>query len=106
MTTPPSTPKRKASTSPNTSRKVAKTNTPKTKSIISGLGKMSMSPDTARKYVKSVKRSLAENLNKASRSAILAKGVKGLKGHHVKTPFQIRNELQKKTSKNKNTSKK
>lgn len=102
MATPPSTPKRKAPASPNTPRKAPKTNTPKTKSIISGLGKMSMSPDTARKHVKSVKRSLTENLNKMARSAILAKGMKGLKGR-VRTPFQLaENERKKLKNKNKN----
>ena len=104
MATPPSTPKRKAPVSPNTPRKVPKTNTPKTKSIISGLGKMSMSPNTARKHVKSVKRSLTENLNKMARSAILAKGMKGLKGR-VRTPFQLA-ENERKKLKNKNTGKK
>jgi hypothetical protein len=104
MATPPSTPKRKAPSTPNTPRKMPKTNTPKTKSIISGLGKMSMSPNTARKYVKSVKRSLNENLNKMARSTILAKGMKGLKGR-VRTPFQLAQNERKKM-KNKNTGKK
>jgi len=105
MATPPSTPKRKAPESPGTSRKTPKVNTPKTKSIISGLSKMSMSPDTARKRVKSVKRSLTENLNKMARSAILAKGMKGLKTR-VRTPFQLAQNERKKLAKNKNKNKK
>lgn len=104
MATPPSTPKRKAPASPSTPRKASKLNTPKTKSIISGLGKMSMSPNTARKHVKYVKRSLTENFNKMERSAILAKGIKGLKGR-VRTPFQLAQNERKKL-KNKNAGKK
>lgn len=105
MATPPSTPKRKAPASPNTPRKTPKLNTPKTKSIISGLSKMRMSPDTARKHVKSVKRSLAENLNKMARSAILAKGMKGLKTQ-IRTPFQLAQNERKKMENKKNKNKK
>ena len=72
---------------------------------MSGLSKMSMSPDTARKHVKSVKRSLSENLNKMARSAILAKGMKGLKTR-VRTPFQLAQNERKKLANKKNKNKK
>jgi len=66
---------------------------------------MRMSPDTARKHVKSVKRSLAENLNKMARSAILAKGMKGLKTQ-IRTPFQLARNERKKMENKKNKNKK
>ena len=85
MTSPP--PKRKASTPPSTPRKAPRItpkqpNTPKTKSIMSALEKFSLSPTTARRRAKSVKRSL----NDTRKSALNAqKGKKNSANAYLKS---------------------
>ena len=118
--TPPSSPSRSPKRSPSPRPKSAKKSpsppprsmTPRTKAVESVVARMSLVMNSPERRKKAVRRALnfTENtlgnmkaastkaVRNASNHAKLAKG--------IKTPFQIRNELQKKTSKNKNKGKK
>jgi flavin-binding protein dodecin len=86
--------------------------TPKTKIVESVFSRMSLVMNSPNRRKKAVRRALNFTENtldtmKAASTKAVQDAVKRAKlAKSIKTPFQIRNELRKKTSKNKNTSKK
>ena len=86
--------------------------TPKTKVVESVFARMSLVMSSPERRKKAARRALNFTENtldtmKAASTKAVQDAVKRAKlTKSIKTPFQIRNELRKKTSKNKNTSKK
>ena len=86
--------------------------TPRTKAVESVVARMSLVMNSPERRKKAVRRALNFTENtldnmKAARTKAVQNAIKRTKlAKSIKTPFQIRNELQKKTIKNKNARKK
>ena len=86
--------------------------TPRTKAVESVVARMSLVMNSPERRKKAVRRALNFKLENISRhrqcrTKAVQNAIKRAKlAKSIKTPFQIRNELQKKTSKNKNKGKK
>lgn len=118
--TPPSSPSKSPKRSPSTPSKSQKrspsppprSSTPKTKVVESVFSRMSLVVSSPERRKKAVRRALnftentLGNMKTASTRAVQDAVKRAKLAKSIKTPFQIRNELQKKTSKNKNTRKK
>ena len=118
--TPPSSPSRSTKRTPSPRPKSAKkspsppprTMTPRTKAVESVVARMSLVMNSPERRKKAVRRALnftentLDNMKAASTKAVQNAIKRAKLAKSIKTPFQIRNELQKKTSKNKNASKK
>ena len=118
--TPPSSPSKSPKRTPPPSPKSAKKSppppprsmTPRTKAVESVVARMSLVMNSPERRKKAVRRALnftentLDNMKAASTKAVQNAIKRAKLAKSIKTPFQIRNELQKKTSKNKNNSKK
>ena len=118
--TPPSSPSKSPKRTPSPSPKSAKKSppppprsmTPRTKAVESVVARMSLVMTSPERRKKAVRRALnftentLDNMKAASTKAVQNAVKRAKLTKSIKTPFQIRNELQKKTSKNKNTRKK
>ena len=118
--TPPSSPSKSPKRTPSPSPKSAKKSppppprsmTPRTKAVESVVARMSLVMTSPERRKKAVRRALnftentLDNMKAASTKAVQNAVKRAKLAKSIKTPFQIRNELQKKTSKNKNTRKK
>ena len=118
--TPPSSPSRSTKRTPPPSPKSAKKSpsppprsmTPRTKAVESVVARMSLVMNSPERRKKAVRRALNFTENtlgnmKAASTKAVQNAIKRAKlAKSIKTPFQIRNELQKKTNKNKNKGKK
>lgn len=118
--TPPSSPSRSTKRTPSPRPKSAKKSpsppprsmTPRTKAVESVVARMSLVMNSPERRKKAVRRALnftentLDNMKAASTKAVQNAIKRAKLAKSIKTPFQIRNELQKKTSKNKNASKK
>lgn len=118
--TPPSSPSRSPKRTPSPRPKSAKKSpsppprsmTPRTKAVESVVARMSLVMNSPERRKKAVRRALnftentLDNMKAASTKAVQNAIKRAKLAKSIKTPFQIRNELQKKTSKNKNTGKK
>ena len=118
--TPPSSPSRSTKRTPSPRPKNAKKSpsppprsmTPRTKAVESVVARMSLVMNSPERRKKAVRRALnftentLDNMKAASTKAVQNAIKRAKLAKSIKTPFQIRNELQKKTSKNKNNSKK
>lgn len=118
--TPPSSPSRSTKRSPSPRPKSAnkspspppRSMTPRTKAVESVVARMSLVMNSPERRKKAVRRALnftentLDNMKAASTKAVQNAIKRAKLAKSIKTPFQIRNELQKKTSKNKNASKK
>lgn len=118
--TPPSSPSRSTKMTPSPRPKSAKKSpsppprsmTPRTKAVESVVARMSLVMNSPERRKKAVRRALnftentLDNMKAASTKAVQNAIKRAKLAKSIKTPFQIRNELQKKTSKNKNNSKK
>lgn len=118
--TPPSSPSRSTKRTPSPRPKSAKKSpsppprsmTPRTKAVESVVARMSLVMNSPERRKKAVRRALnftentLDNMKAASTKAVQNAIKRAKLAKSIKTPFQIRNELQKKTSKNKNNSKK
>ena len=86
--------------------------TPRTKAVESVVARMSLVMNSPERRKKAVRRALnftentLDNMKAASTKAVQNAIKRAKLAKSIKTPFQIRNELQKKTSKNKNKGKK
>ena len=118
--TPPSSPSRSPKRTPSPRPKSAnkspspppRSMTPRTKAVESVVARMSLVMNSPERRKKAVRRALnftentLDNMKAASTKAVQNAIKRAKLAKSIKTPFQIRNELQKKTSKNKNTRKK
>ncbi len=118
--TPPSSPSRSPKSAPSPRPKSAKKSpsppprsmTPRTKAVESVVARMSLVMNSPERRKKAVRRALnftentLDNMKAASTKAVQNAIKRAKLAKSIKTPFQIRNELQKKTSKNKNKGKK
>lgn len=118
--TPPSSPSRSTKRSPSPRPKSAnkspspppRSMTPRTKAVESVVARMSLVMNSPERRKKAVRRALnftentLDNMKAASTKAVQNAIKRAKLAKSIKTPFQIRNELQKKTSKNKNKGKK
>ena len=118
--TPPSSPSRSTKRTPSPRPKSAKKSpsppprsmTPRTKAVESVVARMSLVMNSPERRKKAVRRALnftentLDNMKAASTKAVQNAVKRAKLAKSIKTPFQIRNELQKKTTKNKNTGKK
>ena len=118
--TPPASPSKRPKGTPPPSPKSAKKSpsppprsaTPRTKAVESVVARMSLVMRSPERRKKAVRRALNFTENtlgnmKAASTKAVQNAIKRAKlAKSIKTPFQIRNELQKKTTKNKNASKK
>ena len=118
--TPPSSPSRSTKRSPSPRPKSAKKSpsppprsmTPRTKAVESVVARMSLVMNSPERRKKAVRRALnftentLDNMKAASTKAVQSAIKRAKLAKSIKTPFQIRNELQKKMSKNKNNGKK
>lgn len=118
--TPPSSPSRSTKRSPSPRPKSAnkspspppRSMTPRTKAVESVVARMSLVMNSPERRKKAVRRALnftentLDNMKAASTKAVQNAIKRAKLAKSIKTPFQIRNELQKKTSKNKNNGKK
>ena len=118
--TPPSSPSRSPKRSPSPRPKSAKQSpsppprsmTPRTKAVESVVARMSLVMNSPERRKKAVRRALnftentLDNMKAASTKAVQNAIKRAKLAKSIKTPFQIRNELQKKTGKNKNKGKK
>ncbi len=118
--TPPSSPSRSTKRTPSPRPKSAKKSpsppprsmTPRTKAVESVVARMSLVMNSPERRKKAVRRALnftentLDNMKAASTKAVQNAIKRAKLAKSIKTPFQIRNELQKKTSKNKNARKK
>ena len=118
--TPPSSPSRSTKRTPSPRPKSAnkspspppRSMTPRTKAVESVVARMSLVMNSPERRKKAVRRALnftentLDNMKAASTKAVQNAIKRAKLAKSIKTPFQIRNELQKKTSKNKNTGKK
>ena len=118
--TPPSSPSRSPKRTPSPRPKSAKKSpsppprsmTPRTKAVESVVARMSLVMNSPERRKKAVRRALnftentLDNMKAASTKAVQNAIKRAKLAKSIKTPFQIRNELQKKTSKNKNKGKK
>ena len=118
--TPPASPSKRPKKTPPPSPKSAKKSpsppprsmTPRTKAVESVVARMSLVMNSPERRKKAVRRALNFTENtlgnmKAASTKAVQNAIKRAKlAKSIKTPFQIRNELQKKTTKNKNASKK
>ena len=114
---PPSrSPKRTPSPRPKSANKSPsrppRSTTPRTKAVESVVARMSLVMTSPERRKKAVRRALnftentLDNMKAASTKAVQNAVKRAKLAKSIKTPFQIRNELQKKTTKNKNTGKK
>ncbi len=118
--TPPSSPSKSPKRTPSPRPKSAKKSpsppprsmTPRTKAVESVVARMSLVMNSPERRKKAVRRALnftentLDNMKAASTKAVQNAIKRAKLAKSIKTPFQIRNELQKKTTKNKNASKK
>lgn len=118
--TPPSSPSRSTKRTPSPRPKSAnkspspppRSMTPRTKAVESVVARMSLVMNSPERRKKAVRRALnftentLDNMKAASTKAVQNAIKRAKLAKSIKTPFQIRNELQKKTSKNKNKGKK
>ena len=118
--TPPASPSKSPKRTPSPRPKSAKKSppppprsmTPRTKAVESVVARMSLVMNSPERRKKAVRRALnftentLDNMKAASTKAVQNAVKRAKLAKSIKTPFQIRNELQKKTSKNKNTRKK
>ena len=118
--TPPSSPSRSTKRTPSPRPKSAnkspspppRSMTPRTKAVESVVARMSLVMNSPERRKKAVRRALnftentLDNMKAASTKAVQNAIKRAKLTKSIKTPFQIRNELQKKMSKNKNTGKK
>lgn len=118
--TPPSSPSRSPKRLPSPRPKSAKKSpsppprsmTPRTKAVESVVARMSLVMNSPERRKKAVRRALnftentLDNMKAASTKAVQNAIKRAKLAKSIKTPFQIRNELQKKTGKNKNKGKK
>ena len=118
--TPPSSPSRSTKRSPSPRPKSAnkspspppRSMTPRTKAVESVVARMSLVMNSPERRKKAVRRALnftentLDNMKAASTKAVQNAIKRAKLAKSIKTPFQIRNELQKKMTKNKNTGKK
>lgn len=118
--TPPSSPSRSPKRTPSPRPKSAKKSpsppprsmTPRTKAVESVVARMSLVMNSPERRKKAVRRALnftentLDNMKAASTKAVQNAIKRAKLAKSIKTPFQIRNELQKKMTKNKNTGKK
>ena len=118
--TPPSSPSRSPKSAPSPRPKSAKKSpsppprsmTPRTKAVESVVARMSLVMNSPERRKKAVRRALnftentLDNMKAASTKAVQNAIKRAKLAKSIKTPFQIRNELQKKMNKNKNASKK
>ena len=118
--TPPSSPSKSPKRTPPPSPKSAKKSppppprsmTPRTKAVESVVARMSLVMNSPERRKKAVRRALnftentLDNMKAASTKAVQNAIKRAKLAKSIKTPFQIRNELQKKMSKNKNNGKK
>ena len=118
--TPPSSPSRSTKRSPSPRPKSAnkspspppRSMTPRTKAVESVVARMSLVMNSPERRKKAVRRALnftentLDNMKAASTKAVQNAIKRAKLAKSIKTPFQIRNELQKKMNKNKNASKK
>ena len=118
--TPPSSPSRSPKRTPSPRPKSAKKSpsppprsmTPRTKAVESVVARMSLVMNSPERRKKAVRRALnftentLDNMKAASTKAVQNAIKRAKLAKSIKTPFQIRNELQKKMSKNKNNGKK
>ena len=118
--TPPASPSKSPKRTPSPRPKSAKKSppppprsmTPRTKAVESVVARMSLVMTSPERRKKAVRRALnftentLDNMKAASTKAVQNAVKRAKLAKSIKTPFQIRNELQKKTSKNKNTRKK
>ena len=118
--TPPSPPSRSPKRTPSPRPKSAnkspspppRSTTPRTKAVESVVARMSLVMTSPERRKKAVRRALnftentLDNMKAASTKAVQNAVKRAKLAKSIKTPFQIRNELQKKTTKNKNTGKK
>ncbi len=117
--TPPSSPSKSPKRTPSPRPKSAKKSppppprsmTPRTKAVESVVARMSLVMNSPERRKKAVRRALnftentLDNMKAASTKAVQNAIKRAKLAKSIKTPFQIRNELQKKTSKNKNSRK-
>jgi hypothetical protein len=101
---PPKTPAKSAKRSPSPPPRSA---TPKTKAVENAFSRLTTAVSSPNRRKKAVRRALnfAENTIASSAKAAQNAMRRAQLAKSIKTPFQIRNELQNKTSKNKNTGK-
>ena len=118
--TPPSSPSRSPKSTPSPRPKSAKKSpsppprsmTPRTKAVESVVARMSLVMNSPERRKKAVRRALnftentLDNMKAASTKAVQNAIKRAKLAKSIKTPFQIRNELQKKMTKNKNKGKK
>ena len=118
--TPPSSPSKSPKRTPSPRPKSAKKSpsppprsmTPRTKAVESVVARMSLVMNSPERRKKAVRRALnftentLDNMKAASTKAVQNAIKRAKLAKSIKTPFQIRNELQKKMSKNKNNGKK
>ena len=118
--TPPASPSKSPKRTPSPRPKSAKKSppppprsmTPRTKAVESVVARMSLVMTSPERRKKAVRRALnftentLDNMKAASTKAVQNAIKRAKLAKSIKTPFQIRNELQKKTTKNKNASKK
>ena len=118
--TPPASPSKSPKRTPSPRPKSAKKSppppprsmTPRTKAVESVVARMSLVMNSPERRKKAVRRALnftentLDNMKAASTKAVQNAIKRAKLAKSIKTPFQIRNELQKKTSKNKNAGKK
>ena len=118
--TPPSSPSRSPKSAPSPRPKSAKKSpsppprsmTPRTKAVESVVARMSLVMNSPERRKKAVRRALnftentLDNMKAASTKAVQNAIKRAKLAKSIKTPFQIRNELQKKMTKNKNKGKK
>ena len=118
--TPPSSPSKSPKRTPSPRPKSAKKSpsppprsmTPRTKAVESVVARMSLVMNSPERRKKAVRRALnftentLDNMKAASTKAVQNAIKRAKLAKSIKTPFQIYNELQKKTTKNKNASKK
>ena len=118
--TPPSSPSKSPKRTPSPRPKSAKKSpsppprsmTPRTKAVESVVARMSLVMNSPERRKKAVRRALnftentLDNMKAASTKAVQNAIKRAKLAKSIKTPFQIRNELQKKTNKNKNKGKK
>ena len=118
--TPPASPSKRPKGTPPPSPKSAKKSpsppprsmTPRTKAVESVVARMSLVMNSPERRKKAVRRALnftentLDNMKAASTKAVQNAIKRAKLAKSIKTPFQIRNELQKKTNKNKNKGKK
>ena len=118
--TPPASPSKSPKRTPSPRPKSAKKSppppprsmTPRTKAVESVVARMSLVMTSPERRKKAVRRALnftentLDNMKAASTKAVQSAIKRAKLAKSIKTPFQIRNELQKKMSKNKNNGKK